>query len=48
MMNDRETIEELIDLTEGTIDHFDYDDAMEMLYEVKRILSKYKENNNDN
>lgn len=47
-MTDREIIKELIDLTEGTIDHFDYDDAMEMLYEVKRILSKYKEANNDN
>ena len=47
-MTDREIIKELIASTEGTIDHFDYDDAMEMLYEVKRILSKYKEVTNDN
>ena len=39
-MNDEEIIDKLIDLTEGTIDHFDREDAMDMLYEVKRLLGK--------
>lgn len=30
-------IEELV---EGTIDHFDRDDALDMLYEVKRVIGK--------
>lgn len=47
-MSDKEIIEKLIDLTEGTIDHFDREDAMDMLYEVKMILGKYKEVTNDN
>lgn len=36
-----DTLEKIIklkDLTEGTIDHFDRDDAMDMLYEVKEIV----------
>lgn len=32
-------IEELV---EGTIDHFDRDDALDMLYEVKSIISDAK------
>lgn len=39
-MSNNEAINKLKDLTEGTIDHFDLEDAMDMLYEVKYILSK--------
>ena len=42
-MSNKEAIEKLKDLTEGTIDHFDLEDAMDMLYEVKYILSKVDE-----
>jgi hypothetical protein len=28
------------DLVEGTIDHFDRDDALDLLYEVKRVIGK--------
>ena len=30
------------DLVEGTIDHFDRDDALDMLYEVKSIINDAK------
>lgn len=43
-MSDKEIIDKLIDLTEGTIDHFDREDAMDMLYEVKRLLGKRESN----
>lgn len=39
-MSDKEIIDKLIDLTDGTIDHFDREDAMDMLYEVKRLIDK--------
>ena len=29
------------ELVEGTIDHFDRDDALDMLYEIKSILSNH-------
>ena len=28
----------IIDLVEGTIDHFDRDDAMDLLYQIKDVL----------
>ena len=28
----------IINLVEGTIDHFDLDDAMDLLYQIKEIL----------
>jgi hypothetical protein len=39
-MTDREIVDKLIELTDGTIDHFDLDDAMDLLCEIKRILSR--------
>lgn len=39
-MTDKEIVDKLIELTDGTIDHFDLDDAMDLLYEVKTILSR--------
>lgn len=39
-MTDKEIVDKLIELTDGTIDHFDLDDAMDLLYEIKRILSR--------
>lgn len=35
-------ISRIEDLVEGTIDHFDMDDALDMLYEVKSIISDVK------
>lgn len=35
-------ISRIEDLVEGTIDHFDRDDALDMLYEVKSIISDAK------
>lgn len=34
-------ISKIQDIVEGTIDHFDRDDALDMLYEIKRILSNH-------
>ena len=31
-------VSKIQDLVEGTIDHFDRDDALDMLYEIKNIL----------
>lgn len=31
-------IKKIADLLEGTIDHFDRDDAMDLLYQVKEVL----------
>ena len=42
-MSDKEIIDKLIDLTDGTIEHFDREDAMDMLYEVKRLIGKREE-----
>ena len=33
-----EKIDKISDILEGTIDHFDRDDAMDALYEIKRII----------
>ena len=33
-------IEKIRDIVEGTIDHFDREDAMDVLYDIKRILNK--------
>ena len=35
-------ISRIEDLVKGTIDHFDMDDALDMLYEVKSIISDAK------
>ena len=40
LMTDNEKIEKLRDLLEGTIDHFDLDDTMDLLYQIKDILDK--------
>lgn len=42
-MSDKEIIDKLIDLTDGNIDHFDREDAMDMLYEIKRLIDKREE-----
>jgi hypothetical protein len=33
-----EQITKIADIVEGTIDHFDYDDAMDVLYEIKGVI----------
>ena len=33
-----EQITKIADLLDGTIDHFDRDDAMDMLYEIKGVI----------
>lgn len=39
-MTDKEIVDYLIELTAGTIDHFDLDDAMDLLCEIKTTLSR--------
>ena len=36
--HDSEIIEKIKDIVDGTIDHLDRDDALDMLYEIKRLL----------
>ena len=36
--HDSEIIEKIRDIVDGTIDHLDWDDALDMLYEIKRLL----------
>ena len=31
-------LSKIADLVEGTIDHFDLDDAMDLLYQIKEVL----------
>ena len=38
-------ISRIEDLVEGTIDHFNRDDALDMLYEIKGIIAKQRINN---
>ena len=33
-------LEKIADLVEGTIDHFDREDAMELLYQIKEVLNE--------
>ena len=33
-----EQMTKVADLLDGTIDHFDYDDAMDLLYEIKGVI----------
>ena len=33
-----EQINKIADIVDGTIDHFEYDDAMDMLYEIKEVI----------
>lgn len=42
-MTNAEAIRRLKNITEGTIDHFDLEDAMDMLYAIKRILDHVEE-----
>lgn len=37
--HDSEIIEKIRDIVEGTIDHLDREDALDMLYEIKRLVS---------
>ena len=36
--HDSEIIEKIRDIVDGTIDHLDRDDELDMLYEIKRLL----------
>lgn len=36
--HDSEIIKKIRDIVDGTIDHLDRDDALDMLYEIKRLL----------
>lgn len=36
--HDSDIVEKIRDIVDGTIDHFDKDDALDMLYEIKRLL----------
>lgn len=36
--HDSEIIEKIRDIVEGTIDHLDRDEALDILYEIKRLL----------
>lgn len=36
--HDSETIEKIRDIVNGTIDHLDREDALDMLYEIKRLV----------
>jgi hypothetical protein len=33
-----EQITKIADIVDGTIDHFEYDDAMDVLYEIKGVI----------
>lgn len=46
-MTDKEIVDKLIELTDGTIDHFDLDDAMDLLCEIKTTLSRRAKNETD-
>ena len=46
-MTDKEIVDYLIELTDGTIDHFDLDDAMDLLCEIKTTLSRRARNETD-
>lgn len=37
-MDALDQITKIADLLDGTIDHFDYDDAMDLLYEIKGVI----------
>lgn len=39
-MTDSQIVDKLVEITEGSIDHFDLDDAIDLLYEIKTTLSK--------
>ena len=36
--HDSDIIEKIRDIVDGTIDHLDKDDALDMLYEIKRLV----------
>ena len=36
--HDSDILDKIRDIVEGTIDHLDRDDALDMLYEIKRLL----------
>jgi len=36
--HDSKIIEKIRDIVEGTIDHLDRDEALDILYEIKRLL----------
>ena len=40
-----ESVGKIKDLTKGTIDHFNLDDAMDMLYEIKKVVSRHDREN---
>lgn len=36
--HDSDIIEKIRDIVDGTIDHLDREDALDMLYEIKRLV----------
>ena len=38
MTDESEIIEKIRDIVDGTIDHLDREDALDMLYEIKRLV----------
>lgn len=36
--HDSDILDKIRDIVDGTIDHLDRDDALDMLYEIKRLL----------
>lgn len=36
--HDSDIVEKIRDIVDGTIDHLDRDDALDMLYEIKRLV----------
>lgn len=35
-------IDKIVEIVSGTIDHIDYDEAMDMLYDIKDVLKDYE------
>lgn len=38
----KKQLTKIADVVEGTIEHIDYDEAMDMLYDIKDILKDYE------
>ena len=41
-MTEKEMIQKIADIVEGTIEDIDYDEAMDMLYDIKDVLKDYE------
>ena len=43
-MTEKEMIQKIADIVEGTIEDIDYDEAMDMLYDIKDVLKDHDNN----